>query len=262
MSRSAGFTLIELVIVIVLLAIVATISVQFVALSTRGALDVSSRQQRALQSVVISEQISREVREAFPLSVRSNGPCLEWLPIVAATRYEQLTTGPDFDEVTISPFGRAINGGLKAIVYGYGSGQSALYDNLDPGPVSPPIDPVSAGDTALSFSGTASHRFRERSPEKRIFVVGDRVSICQNTDRLYRFSGYSHGSGQPDLATLMASGTGAVLGANLEPGSVEFRVLPASLQRAAVVSFTFELVDPQSGETTLVSQEVQVRNVP
>lgn len=55
MSRSSGFTLIELVIVIVLLAIVATISVQFVALSTRGALDVSSRQQRALQSVVISE---------------------------------------------------------------------------------------------------------------------------------------------------------------------------------------------------------------
>lgn len=260
MSRSAGFTLIELVMVIVLLAIVATISVQFVALSTRGALDVSNRQQRALKSVVISEQISREVREAFPLSVRSNGPCLEWLPIVAATRYEQLTTGPDFDEVTISPFGRAIDGGLRTIVYGYGSGQSALYDNLDPGPVSPPIDPVSAGDTALGFS--ASHRFRERSPEKRIFVVGDRVSICQNTDRLYRFSGYSHGSGQPDQTTLMASGTGAVLGANVEPGSVEFRVAPPSLQRAAVVSFTFELVDPQSGETTLVSQEVQVRNVP
>ena len=262
MSRSAGFTLIELVIVIVLLAIVATISVQFVAISTRGALDVSSRQQRALQSVVISEQITREVREAFPLSVRSNGPCLEWLPIVAATRYEQLTTGPDFDEVTISPFGRAVSGGLRAIVYGYGSGQSALYDNLNPGPVSPPIDPVSAGDTAFSFSGTASHRFRERSPEKRIFMVDDRVSICQNNDRLYRFSGYSHGSDQPDQSNLMASGTGAVLGANVKPGSVEFKVTPASLQRAAVVSFAFELVDPKSGETTLVSQEVQVRNVP
>ncbi len=260
MSRSHGFTLIELVMVIVLLAIVATISVQFVALSTRGALDVSSRQQRALQSVVISEQISREVREAFPLSVRTNGACLEWLPIVAATRYDQLTTGPDFEEVTISPFGRAVSGGLRAIVYGYGSGQSALYDNSDPGPISPPIDPVSAGDTALNFS--SGHRFRERSPEKRIFVVGERVSICQNTDRLYRFSGYSHGSGQPDQTTLMASGTGAVLGANVEPGSVEFGVTPPSLQRAAVVSFTFELVDPQSVETTLVSQEVQVRNVP
>ena len=83
MHRYRGFTLVELVIVIVLLAIVATISVRFVSLSTQGALDVSSRQQRSLAGVVISEQISREVREAFPLSVRSNGPCLEWLPIVA-----------------------------------------------------------------------------------------------------------------------------------------------------------------------------------
>lgn len=49
MRRAAGFTLVELIIVIVLLAIVATISVQFVALSTRGAIDVSSRQQRALR---------------------------------------------------------------------------------------------------------------------------------------------------------------------------------------------------------------------
>lgn len=58
MHRYRGFTLVELVIVIVLLAIVATISVRFVSLSTQGALDVSSRQQRSLAGVVISEQIS------------------------------------------------------------------------------------------------------------------------------------------------------------------------------------------------------------
>ena len=55
MERTRGFTLIELIMVIVLLAIVATVSVRFVALSTRGALDVSERKQRALQGVVISE---------------------------------------------------------------------------------------------------------------------------------------------------------------------------------------------------------------
>jgi len=62
MAGRRGYTLIELVMVIVLLGIVATVSVRFVALSTRGALDASARQLRALQSVVISEQLTRELR--------------------------------------------------------------------------------------------------------------------------------------------------------------------------------------------------------
>ena len=262
MSRSAGFTLVELVIVIVLLAIVATISVQFVALSTRGAVDLGNRQQRALQGVVIAEQITREVREAFPLSVRANGACLEWRPIVAATRYLDLPKGPDFDEITISPFGRDIDGGLSAVVYGYGSGQASLYDSLNAGPVSPAINLVDAGDGVITFAGSESHRFTRRSPEKRLFLVASRVSICQSGNRLYRFNGYSHGTAQPTAATLRASGTGAVLGADVVQDSMEFRVIPPSLQRAAVVSFAFELTDPQGDETTVVSQEVQIRNVP
>lgn len=102
MRRAAGFTLVELVIVIVLLAIVATISVQFVALSTRGAIDVSARQQRALQGVVISEQISRELREAFPLSIRVADNCLEWLPIEAGTAYTDLPDGGN--TIAVAPF--------------------------------------------------------------------------------------------------------------------------------------------------------------
>jgi MSHA biogenesis protein MshO len=38
--------------------------------------------------------------------------------------------------------------------------------------------------------------------------------------------------------------------------------LPATLQRAAVVQFTFELESVDGDETTTVSQEVQIRNVP
>jgi MSHA biogenesis protein MshO len=243
------------------LGIVATISVQFVALSTRGALDVSERQQRALQGVVISEQITREVREAFPLSVRENGECLEWLPVIAGTGYESLTTGPGFDDVSIVPFGRAVPSGARLVVYGYGSAQFDLYGTSDPGPVSPAINAVAASDTTVELS--ASHRFRERSPQKRLYAIASPVSICQMGPWLYRFSGYTPSGAQPSAAALSGgSGTREVMSANLVNGSFNLRVTPPSLRRAAVVNFEFELVNQGGGETTRVSQEVQIRNVP
>lgn len=269
MTRQRGFTLVELVMVIILLGIVATISVQFVALSTRGAIDVGDRQQRALQGVVISEQITREIREAFPLTVRENGECLEWRPILGATVYEKLPKGPDFDEVEVRPFGNIIPEGAQLIVYGYGSPRSDLYGNDDPGPVSPPVNEVDPMDTTVTFRDNAeSHRFRERSPEKRIYAVGDRISICQGQGGrgrwLYRYSGYSHGTDQPTANELAGKGsrTREVMSANLVPGSLDLRVQPPSLNRGALVHFAFELSDPDGDETTDVSQEVQIRNVP
>jgi len=270
MGEQRGFTLVELVMVIMLLGIVATISVQFVALSTRGAIDVGDRQQRALQGVVISEQITREVREAFPLTVRAeNGDCLEWRPILGATGYEKLPKGPDFDEIEIQPFGEVIPEGAELIVYGYGSDQDDLYDSKDPGPVSPPINQVDPVDTLVTFRDSAeSHRFQERSPEKRIYAVGSRISICQSQGAsgrwLYRYSDYSHDTDQPTASELTgkSSRTREVMSANLVPASLDLRVQPPSLNRGALVHFAFELADPDGDETTEVGQEVQIRNVP
>jgi len=269
MAGQRGFTLVELVMVIILLGIVATISVQFVALSTRGAIDVGDRQQRALQGVVISEQVTREIREAFPLTVRENGECLEWRPILGATGYEKLPAGPDFDRVEIQPFGERIREGAQLIVYGYGSPQGYLYGGDDPGPVSPPINEIDPMDTIVTFfDSTEEHRFRERSPEKRIYAVGNRISICQGqgarSQWLFRYSNYSHETDQPTATELAgkSSRTREVMSANLVPNSLDLQVQPPSLNRGGLVHFAFELSDPDGDETTNVGQEVQIRNVP
>ncbi|SFR85062.1 MSHA biogenesis protein MshO [Marinobacter daqiaonensis] len=258
MRRAAGFTLVELVMVIVLLAIVATISVQFVALSTRGAIDVSARQQRALQGVVISEQITRELREAFPLSIRTAGNCLEWLPILAGTAYTSLPRGASSDEISVAPFVDAPPAGTtRAIVYGYGTSTDSLYGDADPGPVSPPISSIDNSTSPAVITLSESHRFRERSPQRRLFVVGQPVSLCQSGRFLYRYGGYAPGSSQPTPPGVSPE----VLAADLT-GNVQFQYTPPSLRRAAVVQFTFTLKDPQGDETTTISQEVQIRNVP
>ena len=272
MHTQRGFTLVELVMVIVLLGIVATISTQFVALSTQGAIDVGDRQQRALAGVVISEQITREVRNAFPLSVRENAGCLEWLPILGATTYESLPAGSGGNTVKILPFGQEIAAGARLIVYGYGSSQGSLYQSgasvPNPGPVSPPIQEVGPGDPEVTFAGSETHRFRERSPQKRIYAVGNAVSVCQkqddNSKRLYRFTAYSpETSGPRSFDGLMGDADDSgVMSANLVRNSLIWQVTPPSLQRSAVVNFEFELLTPGSDETTHVNQEVHIRNVP
>jgi MSHA biogenesis protein MshO len=258
MAGRHGYTLIELVMVIVLLSIVATVSVRFVALSTQGALDTSARQLRALQSVVISEQLTRELREAFPLSVRSTGSCIEWLPLEAGTNYLSKTKGPGFSQIDIAAFAQVpATGSTRAVVYGYGTSTGDLYTAADPGPVSETISSIDNTASPATITLSGSHRFNTNSPARRLFVVGEPVSVCQSGRFIYRYSGYTPAATQPDPPGVSPE----VLAASVT-GTVDFRFLPATLRRAAVVQFTFDLESADGNETTTVSQEVQIRNVP
>lgn len=261
MHRVTGFTLVELVMVIVLLGIVATVSVQFVALSTQGAIDVGSRQQRALSSVVISEQISRSLRAALPTSIRTTPDqrCIEWMPIVAASNYLSLPMGssPDaFDAVPLAD-GRSANG--RVVIYGYGSD---VYNLTSPGPVSPPASmPAGTAPVTVTFDGGATHRFSTQSPEKRFYIVEGPRIFCQQGRFLYRYKNYGiHTAPAGNLPVTMPDRE--VLAANLQENSLQFEVTPPSLLRGAVVSFAMVLEDASTQETTNLSQEVQIRNVP
>lgn len=255
--RSVGFTLIELVIVIVLLAIVATISVQFVAYSTQGALDTASRQQRALAAAVISEQLSRALRQALPTSVRTfdNGHCIEWFPIMGASTYVTLPSNASPTTFDIVPFKDSSARTGRVVVYPH-SGN--VYAGTNPGPLSP-TGTVAGGNVTL----IAQHRFALTSPEKRFYLVGDPLSVCQVGRRLFRYDGY----GVHENADTGHLANGKILADNLtvNAGTAEelmvFTISPATLERNAVVHFSFRLGE-SSGEVLNVDQEVQIRNVP
>ncbi len=257
MHRARGFTLIELIMVIVLLSIVATISVQFVTFSTQGAIDTSDRQQRSLTGVVISEQITRALREALPTSVRTDGTCIEWMPILAASNYLTLPKGASptsFDAVPLAS-GGAVSG--RIVVYGY-SGSLYNASNPDPGVISPPARMDSSANPApVTFDDGASHRFKGRSPEKRFYVVDEPRTLCQSGQFLYRYSNYPVSASIDPKAV-----TPEVMAATLQAGSLVFAITPPSLKRGAVVSFKFILESPNSDESLTVQQEVQIRNVP
>ena len=90
-----------------------------------------------------------------------------------------------------------------------------------------------------------------------MYVVGQPVSLCQSGKFLRRYSEY----GFNELQEPPPTGTGAVLAANLT-GPVEFDYSAGTLERGAILRFAFTLKDPAGDETTPVSQEVQIRNVP
>lgn len=261
MNRAAGFTLVELVMVIVLLAIVATISVQFVTLSTRGAIDLSTRQQRAFSGVVIGEQITRALREALPGSVRvnSDGSCIEWMPVVVVSNYLNLPSGGTPDSFEAVPLAGGASAQGRVVVYGYGSN---LYSAGSPGPVSPPATlPAGPSPVTVTFDGGATHRFTTQSPERKFFLIEDPRTFCQQGRFLYRYRDYGiRSSVAAALPTAMPGRE--VLAAGLVPGSLVFEVVPPTLQRSGVVSFRLQLQSPESGELTSLSQEVQIRNVP
>lgn len=68
--QARGFTLIELVMVILLLGVMVTFSSQFIGIGTQIYGDASSREQLMSDARFAMERLNRELRDAVPGSVR------------------------------------------------------------------------------------------------------------------------------------------------------------------------------------------------
>ena len=134
MPKQKGFTLVELIMVIVLLGIVATISTQFVSFSVRGAIDVGDRQQRALKAVVLSERLSRELRQAVPgsLEVNESLNCLKFVPALNGGVYQEV-----FDEDGSSSYEPVSPSGYTPVVATPSGNLKRLSELPDPPSSSP-----------------------------------------------------------------------------------------------------------------------------
>lgn len=269
-KKSAAFTLIELVMVIVVLAILSTGSVHFISSSAQGLVDSAERQSLASSATIAIEKVLREVRRALPNSVRSfqddGNSCLELVPILHSSEYVSIPTATAATSFNAIKFVTAA---------GTESGYVAVYPNS--------IDSVYSGNQAVStskatagtvntpgpelqeiiFNGGNAYRFLTDSPGRRFFLVDQPISFCEDSNgRLWRYQNY--GFHLDSTASIPTSNSDRLLIADsLRAESLSFKILPAQLQRNAVVRMS--LIVERLGVTNEqvdMSQEVQLRNVP
>ena len=278
-NPSKGFTLLELVIVMVLLGVMAVGITSFVSLTTQTYVNVSARDELIASARFAIERMNREIRNAVPNSIRvtdssSSIQCIEFVPIIASTTYTDIPVAPEpnLNEIKVIPFN-----GIDSNPYSCGP---VCLDFVTVYPLVPQdvynqsfigtgksfrINPFTATTGVNEWTVSLAPPlvgpgilFDDDSPTERAYVFRSPVSYCVNNGQLIRYQGH----GFTSSILTMPTGQSSLMAENLTATSVRtpFIIQNASLQRNAIVqmSLGFE----RDGETIVFDQEIHIVNVP
>ncbi len=283
---SAGFTLVELIIVITLSGIVAVMVSGIVGNQMFGYVETQQRAQLVQMADVALQKIAQDVRNAVPNSVRVSGNFIEMVPVVMAAPYRNAPSGtagsdaldfsaPDLSFQVLDNLvgSNATLSDAQIVIYNVGltnGGAPVLGANLyadNPGGANPHV--ISGTGVTLVNSGdedqvvlTAAHQFSQRSPEQKMYLV--RGALTYHCDpvsgSLRRYQGYPIQSAQPvNAGASPLVGASSALLANSVSGCV-FRYSSGTLTRSGVVSLLLTLND--GNQTSTLMKQVQISNVP
>tara|TARA_R110002051_G_scaffold294676_1_gene360183 strand:- start:4878 stop:5705 length:828 start_codon:yes stop_codon:yes gene_type:complete len=268
--KIAGFTLIEMVTVILILGIIVVGISSFVIFGTRIFVESSAVDQVLSQSRFGIERMTRDIRRAVPNSMRvltatdGSYQCLELLPISASTSYIDAPFFPQPVQNTLTAIKsvRSINAAQSVLIYPLTA--SEVYNPQGLTAKRFLVQSVAESGDLLTITLTQSIRFTEASPLKRLYVAQSPLSYCfintaGNVDlRLYQQYGYK--AVQPSPSDM---GNGVLMAQNItntltiNPAII---LTPATLVTNAIVH-----LQPRfrvNGETFQYQHQVQVMNVP
>lgn len=281
-----GFTLVEMIMVIVITGIIGGIVAVFLKAPVQQYMDVARRADMTDIADTALRRVKRDVRLALPNSVRvtgacgGGGTCIEFLPAPSGGRYragadasddvcpggtaaddELSFTGADtcFEVLGTMP---AVTAGNQIVVYNLGipgadayAGNTALAHNRRT---------VSAVGTN-SISITSANALPFDSPGHRFHVISTPVTyVCAPqpggvNGTLTRYWGYAIQAAQPTaLATLTSVNPGALLATNVS--SCNFTYDPLVSARNGLV--TMHLGITEQGETVTLYSAAHVSNQP
>jgi MSHA biogenesis protein MshO len=260
-----GFSLIELVIVVVLIGILATVSAALIRQPIDASADVQRRARLADAADQAMARLSRDLRLALPNSIRTSadGRAIEMLVAPMAARYRARPpaasgvafdlldfAAPDASFDLLSSLPNAPTAGQWAVVYNLtASGTQAnawAGDNRAT---------IAAGSTTGRITLSAPFQFPFPSPSQRVYVVDQAVQYrCASDGQLRRHAGYAPGVSM----VVPPVGASALLAEGVSLCNFRYQAGNASRQGLAALS----LAITRDGESVSLLKSVHLPNLP
>lgn len=253
-SRSErGFTLIEVITVVVILSILAVLGTSFVLDSTKAYQSTQTRSRLANTGRQAIERMTRQLRVSLPYSVRltNSNLCLEFMPIASGGNYSDsvpdlINAAPTKQSLIVSP--HAIEFGVAQFV---SIGAMATTELYGVNAVSR-ATLVSRSSTQLNFSPAKG--WARNSVNKRFYLLNRPQAFCVVGTQLRFYSDIDETSAVVDVAapfSLLAENVTALAPFSLTAGSEN---------RNTVVQFNIAF--NQGTESITYNHSVMIRNVP
>ncbi|MDT0595646.1 PulJ/GspJ family protein [Glaciecola petra] len=278
-QKQTGFTLIELITVIVVLGIVS-VSISGIFRSVVESVTVTNERENLVrEGSFLMERLTRELSNAVPNSVRISGNssvhCIEFVPLKWNAIYLQLplenevSTIADVAELsdiqsnvfvpTTSDIAVVFPTQHQDVYDPSRSKQQAVVSCTDDGDG----DCSTLDDSDSVIQVSFDDGFATTSPSRRMYFADSTTSFCMRNNSVYRHQDsinvtqtlYTSGG------TLMAQNIVNQLGASASVGEQNpFNSVPASFQRNAATSAFF--IFGREEERVTFMKEVQIPNVP
>ncbi|WP_039913502.1 PulJ/GspJ family protein [Cellvibrio mixtus] len=255
-----GFTLIELIAVIVILAVLASMGVTFVVKTTESYQSTQARAVLVNTSRQALERMTRQLRIALPYSVRilNSGQCIQFMPIVAGGNYlnpvpDASNGAPGATQIAVAPY-------TSVATYGAARHVAIGALNRDEIYISPYVSRANynnASTNTLVQLGAAKI-WQRNSFNKRFYLLADPQAFCLVGADLHFYSDI------PITSASVSVGTGAsIIARNV--AVVDSVTAPFSLEMGSEnrnTRINIALKFSSGGESINFTQGVLIRNVP
>lgn len=273
-KKPHGFTLIELIVVIVITSILAVGAAQFIANPTASYFDMESRANLTDRADGTLRTMARNIRNALPNSIRvisgsdvtTDNSLLEFIPVKSAGRYRE-SKGVSADDPldftasndTFDILGPTITiqAGDQLVIYNTSDTGLNAYEN---GTNNRRALNTGVDLSSLTFSGDP---FTYGSPGKRFYVVATPVTYaCDMTAKtLVMYSNYAIATTQPaSISALdaLSNVRKSILAENLT--SCRFDYATGLTQQNSIVNITLAMTE--NGANLRLMHQVNVVNSP
>jgi len=260
-----GFSLIELIMVIVIVGILSTMTTSIITLPVKSYIDLERRTTLVDSAEITLRRMQRDIRRALPNSIRvtNSGSVIEMLHATDGGRYRAKLasdgSGNILDFISADASFDVL-GALSSIpsgelvVYNLGSSSVDAYTGSNRAT----IDNTSTVDSIVL---TSAKLFPFQSPQQRFFIVDTPITYSCANGELRRYDNsidslYNITSLAPDLTSLSYK-----MQAKATLLSCNFSSSAGTTSRAGLVTLEITLTD-EAGESAKLIHQVHVDNVP